>query len=213
VQLRIERGLYAGARETTRHPPVPGSRGRGQREAARAETRRARRGEPRACDNRRVFAPAPAPHGANPYLLLTLTPLVSSSNWVIDRGLSADVPPMATTFLRWLFALLMLAPFAWPHVRREWRSVRRNWKTMLFLGAVGVGTHNALAYLGLNYTTATNGLIVNSLIPVMIIAMSWGFLGERLAPFHVAGIALILTGIGLTSRLGRHPAPMPAGTD
>ena len=47
---------------------------------------------------------------------------------------------------------------------------------MLVLGAIGVGTHNALAYLGLNYTTATNGVILNSFIPVMIIAFSWLFL-------------------------------------
>ena len=39
------------------------------------------------------------------------------------------------------------------------------------------------------------------------------FLGERLAPFHVAGIALILTGIWITSRLGRRPEPVPAGPD
>ena len=139
--------------------------------------------------------PAPAPHRANPYLLLTLTPLFWSCNWVIGRGLSADVPPMAMTFLRWLFALLIVAPFAWPHVRREWRVVRRHWKPMVFLGAVGVGSHNALAYMGLNYTTATNGLILNSFIPVMIITMSWVFLHERLSPFQLAGVGVSLAGV------------------
>ena len=39
---------------------------------------------------------------------------------------------------------------------------------------------------------------------------SWA---NALAPFHVAGIALILTGIWITSRLGRRPVPAPAGTD
>jgi len=148
-----------------------------------------------ACDNRRVSPPASAPHSANPYVLLTLTPLFWACNWVIGRGLSADVPPMAMTFLRWLFALLILAPFAWRHVRRDWRAVRRNWKPLFFLGAVGVGTHNALAYLGLNYTTATNGLILNSFIPVMIIAMSWIFLRERLLPLQLLGVCVSLGGV------------------
>ena len=139
--------------------------------------------------------PATTLHGANPYLLLTLTPLFWACNWVIGRGLSTDVPPMAMTFLRWFFATLILAPFAWGHVRREWRLVRRNWKVMLFLGAVGIGTHNALAYLGLNYTTATNGLILNSFIPVMIIAMSWIFLRERLSSLQLAGVGVSLTGV------------------
>ena len=56
------------------------------------------------------------------------------------------------------------------------------------------------------------GLFVH-LMPVFGVVLAWIFLGERLALFHVAGIALILTGIWITSRLGRRPAPMPAGTD
>ena len=66
---------------------------------------------------------------------------------------------------------------------------------MLFLGAIGVGTHNALAYLGLNYTTATNGVILNSFIPVMIIALSWLFLRERLPPLQLAGVGVSLAGV------------------
>ncbi len=134
-------------------------------------------------------------HGVSPFLLLTLTPLFWAGNWIVGRGLAPQVPPMALTFLRWLFAIAVLAPFAWPHVRRDWPIVRRRWKTMLFLGAIGVGTHNALAYLGLNYTTATNGVILNSFIPVMIIAFSWLFLRETLSPLQLAGVAVSLGGV------------------
>jgi len=146
-----------------------------------------------------VSPPSPAPRSgfgaANPYLLLTLTPLFWSGNWIAGRGLAPDIPPMAMTFLRWLFAVLILAPFAWPHVRRDWRQVRRHWKPMLLLGVIGVGTHNALAYLGLNYTTATNGVILNSFIPVMIITLSWAFLGERLTALQSLGVAVSLAGV------------------
>jgi drug/metabolite transporter (DMT)-like permease len=142
-----------------------------------------------------VSAPASAPSGANPYLLLTLTPLFWACNWVVGRGLAADIPPMAMTFFRWFFAVLILAPFAWRHLRRDWPIVRRNWKPMVLLGAIGVGTHNALAYLGLNYTTATNGVILNSFIPVMIIAFSWLFLRERLSALQLAGVIISLAGV------------------
>lgn len=129
------------------------------------------------------------------YLLLTLTPLFWACNWIIGRGLAVDIPPMAMTFFRWLFAIMILAPFAWPHVRRDWPILRRNWKVMLVLGVIGVGIHNTLAYLGLNYTTATNGVILNSFIPVMIITFSWLFLGERLAPMQLLGVAISLSGV------------------
>jgi drug/metabolite transporter (DMT)-like permease len=43
---------------------------------------------------------------------------------------------------------------------------------LVLLGVTGVSTHTALAYLGLRYTTATNGVILNSFIPIMIITLS-----------------------------------------
>jgi len=102
---------------------------------------------------------------------------------------------MTMTFLRWLCAFVIVAPFAWPHVKREWPIVRANWKPMLLLGATGVGTHNALAYLGLNYTTAMNGVILNSFIPVMIIGFSWLFLRERLSGLQLSGVGVSLAGV------------------
>jgi drug/metabolite transporter (DMT)-like permease len=137
----------------------------------------------------------PEPRSVSPFLLLTLTPFFWSCNWIVGRGLHDDIPPMAMTFFRWLFALVILAPFALPHVRRDWPILRRSWRTMLLLGAVGIGTHNALAYLGLNYTTATNGVILNSFIPVMIIALSWVFLRDRLTPVQLGGVAVSLGGV------------------
>jgi drug/metabolite transporter (DMT)-like permease len=131
----------------------------------------------------------------SPYLLLTLAPFFWAVNWIVGRGFAADIPPIAMTFFRWLFAALMLAPFAWRDVRRHATVIRGNWRTLLSLAAIGVSTHTALAYLGLNYTTATNGVILNSFIPVMIIAIAWIFLHERLAPVQIAGVAVSLTGV------------------
>ncbi len=146
-------------------------------------------------DNGGMPSAAPSRQPASPYLLLTLAPLFWASNWIVGRGLAPDVPPMAMTFLRWLFAIAILAPFAWPHVRRDWPLVRRHWRVLAGLGAVGIGTHNALAYLGLNYTTATNGVILNSFIPVMIVAFSWLFLRERLTALQIVGVGISLAGV------------------
>jgi drug/metabolite transporter (DMT)-like permease len=131
----------------------------------------------------------------SPYLLLTLAPFLWACNWIVGRGLHAEVPPMAMTFYRWTFALVFMFPFALPHVRRQWPLIRRHWRILLLLGVLGVGSHNALAYLGLNYTTATNGVILNSFIPVMIIALSWLFLRQRLFNAQLLGVAVSLVGV------------------
>jgi len=46
------------------------------------------------------------------------------------------------------------------------------------------------------------GLFVH-LMPVFGVVLAWLFLNEELAPYHVMGIVLILSGIWLTSRYGR----------
>jgi drug/metabolite transporter (DMT)-like permease len=127
--------------------------------------------------------------------LLTLAPFFWSINWIVGRGLADDVPPLAMTFYRWLFAIIILAPFALPSLRRDLPLIRRHWKALAGLGVVGVGTHNALAYLGLHYTTAVNGVILNSFIPVMIVAFSWLLLRERLSPVGLAGVLISLCGV------------------
>ncbi|MEO5766557.1 MAG: DMT family transporter, partial [Casimicrobiaceae bacterium] len=139
--------------------------------------------------------PAAARTRVSPYLLLTLTPFFWACNWIVGRGLAHDIPPLAMTFYRWLFALVILAPFALPRVVRDWALIRKHWRVLVPLGAIGIGTHNALAYLGLNYTTATNGVILNSFIPIMIVAMSWLFLRERMSGARVAGVAVSLAGV------------------
>ena len=55
-----------------------------------------------------------------------------------------------------------------------------------------------MAELGANVA----GLFVH-LMPAFGVLLAWIFLGERLEPYHVTGILLILTGIWLTSRYGR----------
>jgi drug/metabolite transporter (DMT)-like permease len=45
------------------------------------------------------------------------------------------------------------------------------------------------------------GLFVH-LMPVFGVVLAWLFLAERPAPYHAAGIALILCGIWVTSRFG-----------
>jgi drug/metabolite transporter (DMT)-like permease len=124
-----------------------------------------------------------------------VAPFFWACNWIIGRGLHEDIPPFAMTFYRWTFALAFMLPFALPHVRRQWPLIRANARVLALLGVLGVGSHNALAYIALNYTTATNGVILNSFIPVMIIALSWLFLRQRLSNIQLAGVVVSLAGV------------------
>jgi drug/metabolite transporter (DMT)-like permease len=131
----------------------------------------------------------------SPYLLLSLTSLFWSLNWVIGRAIVGHVSPFALTFARWVVAVGVMMPFAWPLIRAHWPVIRRNWRTIVWLGFWGTGLHNAFAYVGLHYTTATNGVILNSSIPVMIIVLGWVVYRETITRRQALGVAISLLGI------------------
>ncbi|HEY4374376.1 MAG TPA: DMT family transporter [Burkholderiales bacterium] len=131
---------------------------------------------------------------ASPYTLLTLTALFWSLNWVMARGLREASGPMMIAFGRWMMAALLLAPFAWSHVRREWAQLREYWRVLAFLAVTGAGAYNALTYLGMQYTTAINGMLLNTLVPFIIMALSWAFVGEKLAWRQTLGICISFCG-------------------
>lgn len=136
----------------------------------------------------------PAPFFSNPYLLLTLTVLFWSGNMVIGRGIRADVPPMALAFWRWAIAFGLVLPLALPHFKTQWPLLKKAWKTILILGVLGVGGYNTFAYIALQYTSATNAVLLNSFIPVATIAISWAFLGKHLRHREGLGVAISLGG-------------------
>jgi len=131
---------------------------------------------------------------ANPYLLLTLTTLFWSGNMVIGRGIRGDVPPFALAFWRWAIAFLLVLPLALPHLREQWPRLKAGWLPVCVLGVLGVGGYNTFAYLALQYTGATNAVLLNSFIPIATIAISWLFLGKHLSPREGLGVGISLIG-------------------
>lgn len=131
----------------------------------------------------------------SPYLLLALANLFWAGNWIVGRAFRDTVPPMALSFWRWVIALAFILPFAWPHLRRDWPQLAAAWRWMIPFGLLGTAYYNALCYLGLQHTTAINGLLLNSFIPVVIVMLGWAFLGKRLRPLEAIGIVVSLAGV------------------
>ena len=129
------------------------------------------------------------------YVLLTLTALFWSGNWVLARGIQGQMSPIAMAFWRWAGALVLLLPFVAAPIAREWPVIRRSWKVLLTLSVLGVAAFNTLTYTGLKYTTATNGVLLNSVIPILIIAINVLVLREPLGMRPAIGVVVSLCGV------------------
>ena len=65
-----------------------------------------------------------------PYILLTLTMLFWSGNWVIGRAVHETIPPVGLNFWRWVVAVSVLTPFGWQAMRGKWHIARRHWRLL-----------------------------------------------------------------------------------
>ena len=131
----------------------------------------------------------------NPYLLLTIPPLCWGANIVLGRYIAGHVPPVALSESRWIGAFLLLLPFTLGHVRRDWPVIRCHWPILLLLALTGITLYNTLAYAALQETAALNGLLMQSVMPLMIGAWSLILYGDRLTRFQLVGILCSLAGV------------------
>jgi drug/metabolite transporter (DMT)-like permease len=118
-----------------------------------------------------------------------------SANFVIGRGIQGQLPPLAMAFWRWTIAFFVLLPFAAAPMWRARAIIAREWRILLILGVLGVGSFNTLVYIGLGSTTATNALLINSSIPVLIAGIGWLFMAQKVSPRQSAGILISLVGV------------------
>jgi len=129
------------------------------------------------------------------YLLLALAMLFWAGNWVIGRAMRDAFEPFTLNFLRWGLATLILAPFALPALRAQLPVIRRHWGILLLLSLTGVSLFHAMVYLGLKSTTTVNAILLNSSLPLFILACSWVLERERSTPRQVGGMLLSFAGI------------------
>jgi drug/metabolite transporter (DMT)-like permease len=142
-----------------------------------------------------LFKPFFSAITSNATLLLSLSTLFWAGNFVVGRGMHETIPPLAMATLRWSIATMLFFPFAFSHIKHDWPVIKQNFPIIFLLGATGVGCFNSFAYLGLNHTTALNGLIIQSAGPILIILTALLLFGERFAPGKLIGVFISLTGV------------------
>ncbi|MGB0722865.1 MAG: DMT family transporter [Gammaproteobacteria bacterium] len=133
----------------------------------------------------------------NPYVLLVLTTLFWSGNFVLARFTHADIPPLALSFWRWAGAGLILLPFVIGPIRRQWPLIVKHWKLMVLLGVLGVANFNSFVYLGLQHTTATNAVLINSAMPLEILALAWLLFRTPVSAWQWIGVLTSMIGVGV----------------
>ena len=131
----------------------------------------------------------------SPYMLLILTMLFWSGNWIFGRMVREEMTPVTFAYWRWLAALILIYPFAFRHLRANQAILFKHWKLLLLFGALGVGGFHAMVYTALSNTTVINASLVNSAMPIAIVCISWVMYRETVTWKQVVGIVTSLVGV------------------
>src|SRR6188474_3805783 len=130
-----------------------------------------------------------------PYLLLSITALCWAGNAIVGRLAAGHIAPVTLSFLRWSFAFLIILPFAWKHLVRDWPAIRGGLGVMIVLSITGIGAFNTLQYWALEHTQALNTLLLQSAGPLVVAVWSLILLGVRLTLAQACGVVLSLAGV------------------
>ncbi|WP_439370394.1 DMT family transporter [Bradyrhizobium sp. DASA03120] len=130
-----------------------------------------------------------------PYLLLSITALCWAGNAIAGRLAAGHIPPVTLSFLRWLFAFLLVLPFAWNHLVQDWAAIRGRLGLMVTLSITGIGAFNTLQYWALEHTQALNTLLLQSAAPLLVALWSLVILGIRLTAAQAFGVLLSMCGV------------------
>jgi len=124
----------------------------------------------------------------------TAAMLFFSTPPVITRALSVAIPPVSLAYARWVIGALVLLPFVWRELPKEWPKLRAEFGSLTVL-ALCMVAGSTLSVIAVYYTTATNAVLVNASQPAITAVAAYFIARERLMPMQTIGVVIAFFGI------------------
>lgn len=130
-----------------------------------------------------------------PYLIMIIPPLLWAGNFIVGRAVSNHGVPLHLSFWRWSISAVILLPFVINPIWKQRDIIKSHLWGILILAFFSITAFNSLAYIAVQYTTATNATLLNSFIPIFIIIISAVFFKEKTSKKQILGIVVSLIGV------------------
>ncbi len=128
-------------------------------------------------------------------LFLIASMALVGSNVGLGKSIIAHVPVLLFALLRFVIAIVCLAP--WYRPARMRRVSRGEWLNLFLQAFFGTFLFTLLMLNGVRLTSAMAAGVITSTIPATVAILSWLLLRERLSRRTVASVLLAMTGIAV----------------
>ena len=131
------------------------------------------------------------------YSLLVFAAFCWSGNFIVGKfAYLFEVPPLTLNFFRWVSVWLILIPFTYKDIYKNFNYIKKNWIVISFMGIITISTFNSVVYLALTYTQVINAVLVLAAIPAVTIIISSLMKVDKTNIFQLIGLFLSIIGIG-----------------
>jgi drug/metabolite transporter (DMT)-like permease len=130
------------------------------------------------------------------YLMLILCAFFWSGNFIVGKFATLyEVPPLTLNFFRWLIVWIILIPFTFRDILKNIKVIKKNFYPLLLMSITSISIFNSVVYYSLNFTQVLNGALMISIIPVLIVFISFIFKTEKINFSQIFGLLLSITGV------------------
>jgi len=129
------------------------------------------------------------------FSLLFIQPIFMASNLIIARGATESIPPISLAFWRWLFCFVILLPFTFNYLKKNFTLYKEEIPKLFTLGFFGCGICGAFPFIAGKTTTIVNMGIIYSSSPIFIILISYFFFNEKININQFFGALISLIGV------------------
>ena len=130
------------------------------------------------------------------YLMLVICAFFWSGNFIVGKFATLyEVPPLTLNFFRWLIVWIILIPFTFRDILKNIKVIKKNFYPILLMSFTSISVFNSVVYYSLNFTQVLNGALMISIIPVLIVFISFILKTEKINFNQILGLILSITGV------------------
>nr|WP_251025896.1 DMT family transporter [Bacillus sp. ISL-47] len=132
---------------------------------------------------------------------MLLTSFLWGGNFIVGKTLVEHASPAALTILRWAIAVIFLIPLVWRKERKLFPP-KASILPLFLMGITGVALFQALQFMALEKTSATNVGLISTLNMFSIAAFSFFFIKEKINSLQLLSMFISLFGVLLVLSKG-----------
>jgi drug/metabolite transporter (DMT)-like permease len=130
------------------------------------------------------------------YSMLIICAFLWSGNFIVGKFATLyDVPPLTLNFFRWLIVWIILIPFTFRDILKNIKIIKKIFYPILLMSVTSISVFNSVVYYSLSFTQVLNGALMISIIPVLIIFISFIFKTEKINFCQILGLIFSITGV------------------